>query len=198
MLFPFGPGLPTTPARLFIILARVPKTTSYPWMSTKHRTAGSGRGSLSNATPQQRDSWILRLISCQFLNTDPHFFCRSLWCKKDDYIEFLKTTPDEAGNIISDSERKILEGLPSGFWVTEVSLPNLFSGNKRKIGDIICTSDPQASANAKGEISKLVLFAWMPGLAWHGGGFTNPLPDWSLKGHLPLMRTYLTPKTAEW
>ena len=59
-------------------------------------------------------------------------------CKKETYIEHLRNSPDWEGNT---EHREFLQGLegvlPSSIWVTEISIPQLFPANERKVGEVI-------------------------------------------------------------
>jgi len=62
---------------------------------------------------------------------------RTIACKKSDYVRNLNT-PDCFNKIISDKlQEQIGAHLPEGFWLTEISLPDLYAANKTVIINFI-------------------------------------------------------------
>lgn len=57
---------------------------------------------------------------------------RTMFIKKDNYINYLKNLKENLSTIIEYSIQ-----LPDHFWVVEISLPELFSINRKKVGEII-------------------------------------------------------------
>lgn len=55
---------------------------------------------------------------------------------------------------------ELLMNLPERFWVTELSLPDLFATNKRKLGDVIIRCDEPENEDA----SSHMILAWTPQL----------------------------------
>jgi hypothetical protein len=91
---------------------------------------------------------------------------------------------------------KLRSVLPGKFWVTEVSLPDLYTANKHKIGDVIINA---ATSRDKHRRAESLVFAWLPGIARYGLGLANIIPSWSLKGHIRLFRHLDGPlPTLEW
>ena len=101
--------------------------------------------------------------------------CRTVLRKKLAYLETLAEMADEKGNKISAKELKLVEAsLPDHIWVTEVMTPDLYVGNKRKLGEIVVsTATPLAC-----------VFAWLAGEAW----LTTGRFIWPIVGHVPLTR----------
>jgi hypothetical protein len=93
---------------------------------------------------------------------------------------------DDAGKRLTLAEVAALESaLPGRFWLTEITVPNLYTGNKRKLGDIITSVAP---TQQQYQTNEMVLFCWLPGMVWSGAGLTQPPQNWSLFGHVPLLR----------
>ena len=67
---------------------------------------------------------------------------------------------------------------------------------KRKLGDFVSKVDP---TDQELEEDRSVVFAWLPGLARWGVGLPDPQEEWSLAGHIPLLRYDDEPVSAlEW
>ncbi len=124
--------------------------------------------------------------------------CRTTLQNRADYVQSLTEALDEKGNRL-DAERleqigKLLDR--SKFWVTEFTLPSLYTGNKRKLGEAvrIANATPDQIQKADG-----FLFAWLPGILRYGSSLENADYRWPLAGHVPLMRSSLMPTSAlEW
>jgi len=125
--------------------------------------------------------------------------CRTLLTDRNRYCGEMATVEDSEGARLTPAEiLKLRSILPARFWVTEMSLPDLYTANKHKIGDVII--DAAASKERhKSRGGDSLAFAWLPGLARCGPGLANIIPSWSLKGHIPLLRHVDGPlPTLEW
>jgi hypothetical protein len=101
--------------------------------------------------------------------------CRTVLRDKGAYLGMLSAMVDEKGNTTGDADRKFVAGLlPDQVWVTEVMLPALYVGNKRKLGEIVL--DTKAPLN--------FVFGWLGGQAWCRTGKRA----WPIVGHVPLAR----------
>jgi hypothetical protein len=120
---------------------------------------------------------------------------RTLFQTRTGYAQFLKGLRDSEGHRLSPSEvARVVQELPDAFWVTEISLPDLLSANRHKLGDVLCVNDAsrlnQARPAAVATTDRVVL-AWLPGLlAVHQDGANSWQTDsqWSLKSHVPVIR----------
>jgi hypothetical protein len=112
--------------------------------------------------------------------------CRTLMCSKTQYVALMTQAEDERNYKLNPGEIDLLnKSLPDRFWVTEISTANLYSGNKHKLGDIITIVDPSDDQLQNQEYH---CFAWLTGICWHGPGLKNGPVNWSIKGHIPLIR----------
>lgn len=110
--------------------------------------------------------------------------CRTLLCSKTDYVSQMVNAKDESGNFLTRAEEAILnKELPDRFWVTEITLPNLYTGNKHKLGDVVSRVNGDQSQFKRGQ---LIDFIWLPGIHWRKSDGMDPKP-WSLRGHIPLL-----------
>jgi hypothetical protein len=106
----------------------------------------------------------------------------------NEYLHHLREIRDwdgdgEAGDLFTS----IAESLPSKIWMIEVSTPQLFPANERKLGEILLDAD-----NDSAKRFDLFLFARMPGIYLFGSSFDadgKPIfktaPS-TIKSHTPL------------
>ena len=118
----------------------------------------------------------------------PTLVCRTVLTTRDCYCQEMAHAKDSEPphNALTAGEVELLKRvLPRTIWVTEISLPDLYTANKHKIGDLII--DAGATRDKHQNCDSLV-FAWLPGIARCGPGLATVVPDWSLKGHVRLLR----------
>ncbi|MHC4122321.1 MAG: hypothetical protein ACYSSI_02005 [Planctomycetota bacterium] len=115
------------------------------------------------------NNWVCRIIKAQ-----GSIVCRTILVNKEDYMSQF-------------AEIGIALELPEKLWVTEISLPNLYCANKRKIGDIVW------NAQKKGPEQENPLFAWFPEIF-----LENQFLNYGFKvnTHLPIFRG--TGAVLEW
>jgi hypothetical protein len=123
--------------------------------------------------------------------------CRTVLTSRSRYCKEMASLEDSEGARLAPAELvKLRSVLPGKFWVTEVSLPDLYTANRHKIGDVIIDA---AASRKEHRTSASLAFAWLPGIARYGQGLANMIPSWSLKGHIPLLRHTEGPVPAlEW
>jgi hypothetical protein len=127
----------------------------------------------------------------------PVVVCRTVLTDRKHYCRAMAVVEDSEGAKLTLAEvLKLRSVLPGKFWVTEVSLPDLYTANKHKIGDVIINA---ATSRDKHRRAESLVFAWLPGIARYGLGLANIIPSWSLKGHIRLFRHLDGPlPTLEW
>lgn len=139
--------------------------------------------------------------------------CRTILQSRADYLAAMARAQDIRSNRLGMDDLKWMErSLPERFWVTELSVPQLTCGSKRKLGDIITDagisptdlpSTPAGSgtlgepATAE-EITRAaarrlfsgdpIMFAWLPGVAWNGKKLSGAARAWPLVGHIEVLR----------
>jgi hypothetical protein len=122
--------------------------------------------------------------------------CRTLLRERETYLQFMSSISDDSNQGLTASELTLLKNsLPPLFWVTEITVPNLYIGNKHKLGDVITGSNVTPQQYTSGQMT---LFAWLPGIAFGSPGLVAPPVGWSLFGHIPLLRNSVLVPPAEW
>jgi hypothetical protein len=123
--------------------------------------------------------------------------CRTLLQTKTDYLKTMTDMTDAEGGKLSITELNTLNTvLPPLFWITEISVPDLYSGNKHKFGDIAVNANGTEAEYKNGEV---LVLAWLPGLHWHGKGLKSGPAVWPVLSHVPLVRgSSDSSSTLEW
>ncbi|MHC4183664.1 MAG: hypothetical protein ACYSR0_09970 [Planctomycetota bacterium] len=139
--------------------------------------------------------WIERLSD---LSTP--FVARTLLLNKAEYRNHLRSEKDFSGKTYSQNEiTKITKDLPDNFFLTEITLPDLYTANKTKIVDILYSCDKKASSETS-EIKKRWLLARMPEVCYFNPIVYSDKVALSLpvKSHFPLFRKNKDKKIPEW
>jgi len=133
--------------------------------------------------------WVARLKKWA---DDKSVILRSQAMKKEEYITHLRSIEDWEGNRekaeICDSLGK---GLPNFIWVVEISTPQLFPANERKIGEIVL--DATKEITSKKSYNSLFVLARLPETYLFGGVIKKKAPEFTpiesqIKSHSSLIR----------
>lgn len=154
---------------------------------------------VAKTTPTATNRWLayLREPLSKGATRPRTVVCRTLMVTdKARYICQLGSG-DSDGNVLPDDLKQRLEShLPDSFWLTEVTVPDLYTANKHKLGDVITKSDATPDEFVKGDGR---IFCWLPGLARWGAGLPDPQEQWPLMAHVPLLRhADDSPPSLEW
>jgi hypothetical protein len=83
--------------------------------------------------------------------------------------------------------------MPEHVWVSEITLPHLYTGNKHKLGDVIVRANATDEEHSAVESFEL---AWFPGFIYFGSD--NQILPWDVHTHVPLIREEETSPLLEW
>jgi len=142
------------------------------------------------------DDWTGRIVMSMLTNPPQPIVARTFLSKKEEYESTLYEK-DFDGNSFTDEDRQNLtRNLPDLFWITEVTLPDLYTTNKHKIVDLFYVSDePMATSvndfNCRWKQIRFpgALYANIPGF--------KPVPL-NVVGHYPLFRYDYKGEKMEW
>lgn len=115
--------------------------------------------------------------------------CRTLLQSRDEYSKFLA---DQSPQGLSPKQKQYLNSLSEYLWVSEVTLPNIYTGNKHKLGDVVIGAEATEKELVDGDNFAL---AWFPGFIKLG--FTQSEP-WGIDTHVPLIRNAQRAPLLEW
>ena len=144
----------------------------------EQRAIGIAQSLINNVTYSPKNKWHERLKKNK-KGKHKDLVLRTLLQKKEQYLDFIH---DNANNMTTN-QQQCFDNLPNYVWVTEVSLPNIYTGNKHKLGDVVIRAN--ASQNELIEGKSLAL-AWFPGFIQLG--FTPKVEVWGIDTHVPLIR----------
>ena len=125
--------------------------------------------------------WLARLRTQRLV-------CRTHLQKRGQYISFIQEHVPE----LTEEQHVVLSSLPEYVWVSELSLPNIFTGNKHKLGDVVIRANATPEEHSNG---KSLAMAWFPGFVQLGA--TRNIQRWSIQTHIPLIRNTQSP-LLEW
>ncbi|MBI5442087.1 MAG: hypothetical protein HY900_12855 [Deltaproteobacteria bacterium] len=133
---------------------------------------------------------------------------RTLLVKKTDYLLHLELKDNEE-NVFGPAEIALqVDHLPASFWLTEVSIPDLYTANKTKLGDILFRSDRElpvimpgtTQQDAAAQLDQWSSENWiqvrLPGqLVKRGDSTAHPMVVGS---HYPVFRVHGEERPLEW
>jgi len=146
--------------------------------------SGAARMLINDASINAPNFWLNHLKRGNLV-------CRTFLQRKQSYLEHIKEFAKESGVLTSQIERKFMN-LPSSFWLTELSLPNVYTGNKHKLGEIIVHSD---RAMEKFETEDLLILGWVPGSIYFR--MDDSTEKW-INEHVPIIRGQEPTLSTEW
>lgn len=154
------------------------------------------RNRVVQCLPSPNNKWLGRLRE-QVGQARKGVVARTLLCKRDDYITHLMALRDSDGNGPINVVPNALQAAPEFLWLTEVALPDLYTANKHKLGDILTDAK---TAMSGGRPAARFVWGWLPGIQISNDAAGNVSEDpWPLAGHVPILRpsTVLGPH-QEW
>lgn len=108
------------------------------------------------------------------LDKEPRPVFRTTIIEKERYFEHLSKMHDASHSSTEDETLGALrEALPSVFWLCEISLPNLYAGNRAKLGEIFIRPSPRKWKN---ELETVKGFRFPGVIGWQKDGnfFVEP------------------------
>ncbi|NOZ87478.1 MAG: hypothetical protein GXP49_14645 [Deltaproteobacteria bacterium] len=142
------------------------------------------------AKSSRKNNWNKRLVA--FIKTKK-IVLRAIFIPKSTYLKQLKSKADWDGKREDKDIVGLLENLlPDNMWVVEISLPQLFPANERKIGEVLL--NPYVPVDAEPDVDfKLFLMARLPGQYFFLNSLRTTTPDFlrissTIQSHMPLIR----------
>jgi hypothetical protein len=138
-----------------------------------------------------QNTWLERLVYNAQDDVQRIIF-RAITVERDTYIRHLSTEKDWDQNSEDKPAIDILrESLSNALWVVEVSIPQLFPANERKLGDIVLNGEITLS-DGQGNRSPF-LFMRLPGYYFSASTPGSSGPDFvtapsKLMSHMPVIR----------
>jgi len=102
------------------------------------------------------NKWLQRLVA--YANVQ-QVVLRALAVDRECYINHIRNEHDWDGNSEREDAINLFStGLPESFWVVEISIPQLFPANERKLGDVVIKGQMSL-----GDIYSHLLYVRLPG-----------------------------------
>ncbi|MDE2723071.1 MAG: hypothetical protein OXI59_06815 [Gemmatimonadota bacterium] len=118
---------------------------------------------------------------------------RTLLQTKESYRQYIDSLVQDGHTTLTPEIEQRFENMPEHIWVSEITLPHLYTGNKHKLGDVIIranATDEEYSAVKSFEL------AWFPGFIYFGSD--HQILPWDVRTHVPLIREEETIPLLEW
>ena len=141
--------------------------------------------------PELADSlekpWLRRLLEYVIRKK---LILRHVPIGKNDYLAALRRATDWEGRAESTETLSVLEDLvPERYWMIEVSVPEVFSTNKRKLGEILLDAERELSSDIDGTSFVLARFPGCYAFFDQQDGYGIPrfsTTSSSLESHIPV------------
>jgi len=101
--------------------------------------------------------------------------CRTLLQTKSEYVNFIR----EYVTSLTPEQQTCLDSLSDHVWVSEISLPHVYTANKHKLGDVVLRADANIPEQS-------LALAWFPGFI--NIGSRPNISTWGITTHVPLIR----------
>jgi len=157
-----------------------------------------------------KDCYWLRALRQEEASFGKWVVLRTLFTNKAIYKNHLLNIEGVEGNVLTkrEIETVISEKTPEHFWVTEVTLTDLYTANKRKLGEVLLKlSDPRINPDDKGLKYTMKLFSACIAIRIPGNILIPEISQNQLKikiyetnltEHVPLFRPCLKEPLFEW
>jgi len=137
------------------------------------------------------NKWIFRLLDW---TKKQKIVFRAQSMTRAEYVNHLVSMEDWEGNRENPKICTILEQeIPNYVWAVEISTPQLFPANERKLGEIVFDATRKIKTAAETPDYEIFVFARLPGCYILGGDIENGNPRFltfssDLQSHTPLSR----------
>lgn len=141
-----------------------------------------------------KSTWINRLA-----HNHKYIVSRTLLQTRESYIKHIESLTEDARDFLTPEIRQSLNRLPDHVWVSEITLPHLYTGNKHKLGDVIVRADVSLVEVLEGESIEIIELIRLPGLmCFMSDNLGKKTFPCNIASHVPLIREEKTPLLLEW
>lgn len=135
------------------------------------------------------NKWIARLMEW---TVKQQVVFRAQAMSRDEYVVHLCGLFDWEGNAENPDLCKLLgQEMPEYVWAVEVSTPQLFPANERKLGEIVLDATRELDLNNDDAVNEVFVFARLPEMYLLGGEITNGSPQFTQVQSLMVSHTGL-------
>lgn len=123
------------------------------------------------------NKWIPRLF--QWTNKQQVVF-RAQAMARDEYVSHLQAIRDWEGNKENtDFCNFLAQEMPRFIWLVEISTPQLFPANERKLGEIVLDATRNLNLGEESSRNDVFMFARLPGSYLFGGDMVDGTPQFT-------------------
>jgi len=158
-----------------------------------------------------RECYWLRVLKQEDAVFGKWLVLRTLFVSKGRYQQHLQEMEDVEGNVLKASDIRVLmdRNLPEHFWMTEITLTDVYTANKRKLGEVLFDlSDPQIKGDDSLDAYTRKVFSKCLAIRLPGNivipraesedAVSLSVSRTSLTGHVPLLRMRRPAPRLEW
>ena len=142
------------------------------------------------------DKWSDRILT-----SDPArrpIIVRTLLTEKDAYLKSL-TQKDFEGNEFTEQDKtELIKDLPERFWLSEITLPDLYTANKTKIVDFFYKADCPTLAKEEDIFERWLQVRFPYALLKRNKDGSASMVQMSIKSHYPLLRLEREHDILDW
>jgi hypothetical protein len=140
------------------------------------------------------DVWTKRLFN---FNKFRPFVIRTLCVSKEEYKKSMEKTDFEGNSFSVSDKTELLNNLPNIFWLSELTLPDLYTANKSKIIDFFYSCNYPEFADSEQDFLKRWIQVRFPSKLIKN---SDPLSyrELQVKSHYPLFRMSTEQETLDW
>ncbi|MFH1097394.1 MAG: hypothetical protein ABH886_09200 [Candidatus Desantisbacteria bacterium] len=192
--------LPTDMIRNFIVPTKnpnlhasyaigiVPKDVILSGYKAEQVATGIAHDIICSSALDPAGEWLTRMRE-----SGNNLVCRTLLVSKSTYQEKLDALLGDNLATLPIDIRNEIDSLPDFFWVSEFSLPHIYTTNKHKLGDVLISAD---ALNDPSNALDAFLFAWFPGYFISSSDLQPK--KWHLIDHVQLLRSSGETGLLEW
>ena len=121
-----------------------------------------------------------------------------MFIRKDNYKKSINEK-DFKGNYFSDNEKiQLLQNLPDSFWLSEITLPDLYTANKTKIIDFFYSSDKEPTSDNNKIANRWIQIRFPKVLLNKDSNGNLQTFSMSVASHFPLYRFEDSGDVSDW
>ena len=144
------------------------------------------------------DKWSDRIVT-----SDPPInrpvVARTLLCERQAYLKSLDIKDFEGTSFSEKDKEELTADLPDRFWLSEISLPDLYTANKSKIVDVFYKADCPSLPVSNREIhSRWLQIRFPNALLKRKPDGSLAISEMSVKSHYPLLRLERENDLLDW
>lgn len=143
------------------------------------------------------DQWTERIALSDKIAPQTPVVARTFLATPDDYLKSLDKD-DFEGNVFSDQDKQeLIDTLPPIFWLSEISLPDLYTANRHKIIDFFYPADVAPMKNTKQIFERWIQIRY-PGVLLKKIGDSPVLLNLPVVSHYPMLVLEPQKQSFQW